>query len=69
MNSTVKIPHGDDKLNVELTVKEVMALAGIRFHGNHSLEVSARKKLNSALVETYEKDNGRKDTIEYQMLS
>ncbi|GGD48129.1 hypothetical protein [Paenibacillus nasutitermitis] len=57
MNTQVKIPQGDEKITVQLTRKEMMALAGIRFHGNHNIEVSARKKLNEALVETYESDN------------
>ena len=46
MNTQVKIPQGDEKVMVELTRKELMALAGIRFYGNHNIEVSARKKLN-----------------------
>ena len=64
MNS-MKIPHGDDLVTVELTVKELMALAGIRFHGNHRLEIDARKKLNSALSETFELEQ----PIPYQLLS
>ncbi|QYR22834.1 hypothetical protein KZ483_07825 [Paenibacillus sp. sptzw28] len=59
MSTQVKIPQGDEKVTVELTRKELMALAGIRFHGNHNIEVSARKKLNEALEETYEIDNGQ----------
>ena len=49
MNTQVKIPQGDEKVMVELTRKELMALAGIRFYGNHNVEVSARKKLNEVL--------------------
>ncbi|HUC93445.1 MAG TPA: hypothetical protein VMS09_15725 [Paenibacillus sp.] len=58
MNS-VKIPQGDAKVKVELTVKELMALTGVRFHENHKVEVAARKKLNEVLEDTYhlEKDN------------
>ncbi|MFB9325223.1 hypothetical protein ACFFSY_04730 [Paenibacillus aurantiacus] len=58
MNGQVKIPQGDQKVTVELTMKELMALAGIRFHGNHNIEVSARKKLNSVLEEKYEIESG-----------
>ncbi|MFC4103308.1 hypothetical protein [Paenibacillus xanthanilyticus] len=58
MNGQVKIPQGDQKVTVELTMKELMALAGIRFHGNHNVEVSARKKLNSVLEEKYEIEGG-----------
>ncbi|MBM7566892.1 hypothetical protein [Paenibacillus sacheonensis] len=49
MNTQVKIPQGDEKVTVELTRKELMSLAGIRFHGNHNIEVSARKKLHDIL--------------------
>ncbi|GGG04599.1 hypothetical protein [Paenibacillus abyssi] len=69
MNTMVKIPQGDEKVTVQLTVKELMALAGVRFHGNHSLEVAARKKLNEVLEETYHIESTRKDTIPYDMLS
>lgn len=58
MNTQVKIPQGDSKVTVELTIKELMALAGIRFHGNHNIEVSARKKLNEVLEETYDIEHG-----------
>jgi len=63
MNTQVKIPQGDEKVTIQLTRKEMMALAGIRFHGNHNIEVSARKKLNEALVESIESDNGQSRPI------
>ncbi|QGG55432.1 hypothetical protein GE073_07555 [Paenibacillus sp. B01] len=63
--NTVKIPQGDSKVTIELTVKELMALAGIRFHGNHRLEIEARRKLNHVLSETYELEQ----PIPYQMLN
>ncbi|SDS16987.1 hypothetical protein SAMN05444162_0885 [Paenibacillaceae bacterium GAS479] len=63
--NTVKIPQGDNTVTVELTVKELMALAGIRFHGNHRLEIEARKKLNHVLNETY----ALEQPIPYQMLT
>lgn len=53
MNPSIKIPHGDDKVTVELTVKELMALTGVRFPDNHHLEVAARKKLHGVLEETF----------------
>ncbi|CAH1190096.1 hypothetical protein PAECIP111893_00173 [Paenibacillus plantiphilus] len=59
MNTQVKIPHGDEKVTVELTRKEMMALAGIRFHGNHNIEVSARKKLNEMLEGKSDSSNGQ----------
>ena len=52
--NTVRIPQGDDTITVELTVKELMALSGIKFHNNHKVEVSAKRKLNEALDEHYD---------------
>jgi ssDNA-binding replication factor A large subunit len=57
MNSDVRIPQGDDTVKVELTVKEVMALAGVKFHNNHKIEVSAKRKLNHALEGQYHMEN------------
>jgi hypothetical protein len=54
MNSVVRIPQGEDTVKIELTVKEVMALAGIKFHNDHNIEVSARKKMNHALEGQYQ---------------
>jgi hypothetical protein len=54
MNEAVKIPQGDQKVTVELTVKELMALAGLRFHNNHDVEIAAKKKINEAIESTYE---------------
>lgn len=67
MKELTKIPHGDDKVTVELTVKELMALTGIRFYNNHHVEVSARKKINEALEmnRENERNNG---PIDYQLL-
>jgi len=59
MNTGVRIPQGDDTVKVELTIKEVMALAGIKFHNNHNIEVSAKKKLNIALGDHYEIEESR----------
>lgn len=55
MNMT-KIPQGDEVLTVELTVKELIALTGVRFNDNHAIKISATKKLNHALEKTW-KDN------------
>jgi len=55
MNMT-KIPQGDEVLTVELTVKELIALTGVRFNDNNSLKVSAHKKLNSALEQTMNRE-------------
>ncbi|TVX98272.1 hypothetical protein [Cohnella terricola] len=53
MNSSTRIPQGDDTVKVELTVKEVLALSGAKFPNNHSIEVSARKKLKSIIEDHY----------------
>ncbi|MFF2091119.1 MULTISPECIES: hypothetical protein [Paenibacillus] len=68
MSQTTKIPHGDEKVTVELTVKELMVLSGVRFPNNHHLEVSARKKLNEVLEETFEIEPSG-SPINYQMLT
>lgn len=67
--TTAKIPYGDEKVTVELTIKELQALAGIRFHSNHEVEVSARKKLNSVLAGRYEHESRDNAPIPYQLLS
>jgi len=56
MNAGVRIPQGDDTVKVELTVKEIMALTGVKFHDNHTIEVSARKKLHQLLEDQYAQD-------------
>ncbi|MCD9024121.1 hypothetical protein [Cohnella silvisoli] len=57
MNTSVRIPQGDETVKVELTVKEAMALAGIKFHNNHNIEVSAKKKLNHIIEDHYIEEN------------
>lgn len=49
----LKIPNGEEKVTVELTVKELLALAGQKFPLDKGVEISARKKLNEALEDTY----------------
>ncbi|MUT67522.1 hypothetical protein [Paenibacillus sp. NEAU-GSW1] len=66
--SQTKIPHGDELVKVELTVKELMALSGVRFPNNHHIEVSARRKLNEVLEETFEIDSSSAP-IDYRMLT
>lgn len=53
MDMNVRIPQGDDTIKIELTMKEAMALAGIKFHNNHKIEISAKKKLNHMIEEHY----------------
>ncbi|MNE84907.1 hypothetical protein D3C80_1818510 [compost metagenome] len=69
MSTSTKIPYGDNTLKVELTVKELMAITGVRFPNNHSLEISARKKINEALADAYEQGRQEKDSIPYQLLT
>ncbi len=64
-----RIPNGDERVTVELTIKELMALTGVRFHNNHGVEVSARKKINEVLAEAYERDQRENGPIPYQLLS
>jgi len=59
MNSSVRIPQGDETIKVELTVKEVLALSGAKFPNNHSIEVSARKKLRSVIDDRYIEESKR----------
>jgi hypothetical protein len=65
MNTSLKIPHGEDKVKVELTVKELMVLAGARFPNNHMIEVGARKKLNEVLEQTYEIEGSSQSVYEF----
>ncbi|QTH44402.1 hypothetical protein J4772_08425 [Cohnella sp. LGH] len=53
MNTGIRIPQGDDTVKVELTVKEVLALTGVKFPNNHSIEISAKKKLNHVIEGHY----------------
>lgn len=62
MNMT-KIPQGDEVLTVELTVKELIALTGVRFNNNHAVKISATKKLNHVLEQNW-KQNGSEDSYE-----
>lgn len=53
----VKIPHGDEKIQVELTVKEALALSGIRFNQKPQIMLDARKKLQHTLADKTLKKN------------
>ncbi|CAM3666289.1 hypothetical protein [Marinicrinis lubricantis] len=52
MNSQVKVPKGDEKITIELTVKEAIALTGVRFNGEPQLKRAATKKLMEQLDQT-----------------
>lgn len=50
MNSSVIIPHGDEKITVELTVKEAIALSGgVRFLQGKDILTGARRKVKQTL--------------------
>ncbi|MDI4647200.1 hypothetical protein SAMN05216312_105194 [Cohnella sp. OV330] len=59
MNTSVRIPQGDDTMKVELTVKEMMALAGVKFNNNHNVGASAKKKLQEAIEVHYHIEENR----------
>jgi|GEM_PF-1133988 len=50
MENQFKIPNGDEKITVELTVKEALALTGARFL-EPSVVLDARKKVKSSIDE------------------
>jgi hypothetical protein len=49
MSQEVQVPHGEEKITIELTVKEAIALTGIKFNQQPDLLPSARKKLKASL--------------------
>jgi len=51
-----KIPNGDEVVTVELTVKELIALTGVRLYDNNSSKVSAYKKLNHTLEKAWKSE-------------
>lgn len=51
-----KIPNGDEVVTVELTVKELIALTGVRLYDNNSSKISAYKKLNSTLEQAWKSE-------------
>jgi hypothetical protein len=58
MESQVKIPNGEEKITVELTVKELIALTGVRFNNQPDLVLDARKKLKHTLEDKISKSSG-----------
>jgi len=55
MQSNVMIPKGEEKITVELSLKEAMALSGVRFNENRELVIDARRKLQQSIEEKYRK--------------
>ena len=51
MSSNVMIPQGEEKITIELSIKEAIALTGVRFNQNHDLVLDARKKIKESVEE------------------
>jgi hypothetical protein len=49
MTPEVMVPHGEEKIMIELTVKEAIALTGIKFHEQPELLTAAKKKLKQTV--------------------
>ncbi|WNR43236.1 hypothetical protein [Paenibacillus roseipurpureus] len=47
----VQIPHGEEIIRIEMTVKEALALTGSKFNANHKLETDALKKVKQSLAD------------------
>jgi hypothetical protein len=50
MENQFKIPNGDEKITLELTVKEALALTGARFL-EPNVVIDARKKVKETIEE------------------
>lgn len=49
MSEKLEIAHGEDRIVIELTLKEALALAGDKFVMNHQLETQAIKKVKRSI--------------------
>lgn len=49
MKSSVAVPRGEDKITVELTVKEAMSLSGQHFNDNREVKPAATRKVMDAI--------------------
>jgi hypothetical protein len=49
MSEKLEIAHGEDRIVIELTLKEALALAGNKFVMNHQLETQAVKKVRRSI--------------------
>ncbi|MDO3408730.1 hypothetical protein QWJ34_03020 [Saccharibacillus sp. CPCC 101409] len=45
--------RSEEKISVELTREEALALTGVRFRDGHDIEVGARKKIRTAFEKTF----------------
>ncbi|CAM4372978.1 MULTISPECIES: hypothetical protein [Saccharibacillus] len=46
--------HSEERISVELTREEALALTGVRFHSGHKIEIDARKKIRTAFEKTFD---------------
>ncbi|MDO7907439.1 hypothetical protein Q5741_13590 [Paenibacillus sp. JX-17] len=56
---------GRDKISVELTLDEALALTGVRFRENRQVEAAARQKVRSAFEKTF--DFTTVDKVDYEL--
>ncbi|CAG7646776.1 hypothetical protein ACFQI7_24150 [Paenibacillus allorhizosphaerae] len=62
----ITVCHGEEKVTVELSLKEAMALAaGIRFNNDPRVAVEARKKVRKTIETMILPETGK---IHYQLL-
>lgn len=64
MNSISKARQ--NKITVELTTDEALALTGVRFNNNPQVETIARKKIRKAFEKTF--DFSTQDKVDYELL-
>ncbi|MBD7966838.1 hypothetical protein [Paenibacillus gallinarum] len=64
MNSIIKA--GQNKVTVELTADEALALTGVRFNNNPQVETIAKKKIRRAFEKTF--DFSTQDKVDYELL-
>jgi hypothetical protein len=56
MDSNIMIPHGEEKITIELSVKEALALSGVKFAHNHELALDARKKVQQSIENKFKNE-------------
>ncbi|WP_284643945.1 hypothetical protein [Paenibacillus silviterrae] len=62
----MRIPQGNEKLTIELSLKEAMALAsGVRFHEQPGLLAEAKRKLRSQMEQLLLPES---DKLHYQLI-
>lgn len=64
MNSIIKA--GQNKVTVELTADEALALTGVRFNNNPQVETISKKKIRRAFEKTF--DFSTQDKVDYELL-